>query len=135
MEIGPYYAQDSMYYKTADQRILMFNEMMSEELGRRYSLPMCKEVCDVCQGEGSISNRSIDGNGLDPNDPDLDDDFWNDYRAGVYDVVCDECNGLRVINVINESIVDSDILSEWEKFNTEIDNDVAYHLSEMRMGA
>lgn len=132
---GPFYPQDSMYYKTEDQRIKLFNSMMSEDLGKSYTLPMCKEVCDMCRGEGEISNRSIDGNGLDPNDPDLDEEFWENYRNKVYSVVCDECNGLRVVNVVDEDLLSEEILKQWVDFNKEIDSDVSYHLSEMRMGA
>lgn len=133
--IGPFYKQDSMYYKTMEQRICLFNAMVSEDLDRPYSLPMHKEICDVCRGEGKIVNRSIDGNGLSPNDYDLDEDFWDGYRSGHYDVICDECNGLRVIDVVDSEVMSVEMLKAWDDFNDEIDSDVAYHLSEMRMGA
>lgn len=133
--VGPFYAQDSMCYKTMEQRISLFNEMMSEELDRPYSLPMHKEVCDVCRGEGKMVNRSIDGNGLSPDDYDLDEDFWDDYHSGYYDVTCDECNGLRVIDVVDSEAMSAEMLKAWDDFNDDIDRDVAMHLSEMRMGA
>lgn len=67
----------------------------------RVTLPARLEVCERCEGNGTHTNPSIDGNGL-PDDWVSDPDFMDDYRAGVYDVTCSECDGLRVAPVVDE---------------------------------
>jgi len=54
-------------------------------------------VCPNCRGKGSHVNRAIDGNGLTREDFEEDPDFMEDYLNGVYDVPCDECQGMRVV--------------------------------------
>lgn len=60
------------------------------------SLPARYEVCHLCEGKGRYVNPNIDRNGLDPNDPDLDEDFWMAYNTGRYDVPCNRCKGEKV---------------------------------------
>ena len=74
------------------------------------TFPAHNEVCDRCEGRGKHVNPAIDGNGLSPNDPDLDDDFWDTYWSGGYDVACYSCNGNRVVPVVNP-----DTLKPWKK--------------------
>ncbi len=64
-------------------------------------VPSKKEVCDRCRGEGSHVNPSIDGNGLTAEDFAEDPDFEESYFAGHYDVQCEECGGVRVVDVID----------------------------------
>lgn len=82
-----------------------------QEPQRRYAIefrlgdtiyPGKYEVCYGCHGKGTHVNRAIDGNGLDPNDPDLDEEFWEMYTSGAYDVLCDTCKGQRVVAVLDE---------------------------------
>lgn len=132
--VGPYFAQDSMYYRTHDQMIEDFNQFMSEELERPFRLPITKEVCPVCEGEGKIVNRSIDGHGLSYDDFYDDPDFADAYMSGVYNVTCDECDGNNVIDVVNESALSPEILEAWEQYQSDVYDSVAYHLAEMRAG-
>lgn len=133
--VGPYYAQDSMYYRTHDQMVRDFNEIMSDELERKFELPVAKEVCPICEGEGKIVNRSIDGNGISADEFYDDPDFAEDYMSGVYDVTCDECNGLRVVDVVDESRLDEETIERWYSFQQNVHDSVAEQLAEMRFGA
>jgi hypothetical protein len=54
-------------------------------------------VCPVCNGEGKTVNPNIDAHGLTREDFDEDPDFAEDYMAGVYDITCAACNGMRVV--------------------------------------
>jgi len=56
-------------------------------------------ACPTCRGSGTHVNPAVDGNGLTAEDIDElgGDDFMEDYLGGVYDVICDECRGLRVV--------------------------------------
>lgn len=56
-------------------------------------------ACPTCRGNGTHVNPAVDGNGLTSDDIDEmgGDDFMEDYLGGVYDVICEECGGLRVV--------------------------------------
>jgi hypothetical protein len=133
--VGPYYRQDSSYYETADERVAGFEAIVAEERGEPFRLPTRKIVCPQCNGRGRIVNRSIDGNGLDPNDPDLDADFWDDYRSGVYDVVCDECRGANVVDEVDRDRLTVDVLAAWDEYVADVEDAVAQQLAELRAGA
>lgn len=84
------------------------------------------EVCTRCQGTGSHVNPAIDGNGLTREDFDNDPDFRDDYFAGVYDVVCEECGGRRVVPVIDRAALTAaqkEILREIETSDAEYRRD------------
>ena len=66
-----------------------------------FKLPTKFEVCPRCEGRGSHVNPSIDGHGLTAEDFRDDPDFRDAYFAGVYDVTCEGCNGLRVVEEID----------------------------------
>ena len=67
------------------------------------------EVCDVCEGKGTHVNPSIDAGGLSA-DMEQDFEFMDDYRSGLYDVVCQTCQGRTTIPVIDESRADPNVL-------------------------
>lgn len=67
----------------------------------KVALPTFMAVCGRCEGRGTHVNPSIDGNGL-PEEWVNDDDFMDDYRGGRYDVVCEECGGQNVIEMVDE---------------------------------
>lgn len=63
------------------------------------NLPGKYQVCSRCDGEGSIVNPSVDGNGISAEQFAEDPDFKEAYFAGAYDIRCPECNGQRVVVV------------------------------------
>ena len=65
-------------------------------------LPGKFEVCDRCEGRGKHVNPAIDEHGLSRDDFDQDPDFEEAYFSGRYDVRCYDCNGLRVMPVVDE---------------------------------
>lgn len=75
-----------------------------EYMGETY--PAKNIVCPRCDGEGTHTNPSIDGNGLtasDINELMFDDDsFLDNYFGGVYDVSCEQCNGSRIVLALDE---------------------------------
>jgi len=75
------------------------------------TLPAKKEVCPRCRGKGTHVNPSIDGNGITSDEmEELGDEFLESYLSGVYDVKCHECNGLRVVDVIDRKRVSKKVL-------------------------
>ena len=66
-------------------------------------LPVRFEVCARCEGRGKHVNPAVDGHGISQEEFEQDPDFEENYFAGVYDVTCEECDGLRVIEVVDVS--------------------------------
>jgi RecJ-like exonuclease len=79
------------------------------------SLPAKFEVCPTCAGKGTHVNRAIDGNGLTHEDFDADPDFAEAYRRGDYDVPCTECQGERVVAVVDEARFTADARAQWDQ--------------------
>lgn len=97
--------------------------------------PSHKEVCPTCKGNGVHVNPAIDGHGLDPRDPDLDEDFWDDYRSGVYNVTCENCGGMNVIEVLDEGALREDVGVAWEEWQREMWESYSISAQERAMGA
>lgn len=94
------------------------------------------EVCGTCQGKGSHVNPAIDGNGLSAEDfEEAGEDFRDDYMAGVYDVQCYECKGLRVVEVVDRERCSPEKLAAWDKWQREDDEVRAIERAERRAGA
>lgn len=76
------------------------------------SLPTRFEVCPTCRGNGKHVNRNIDDNGITGSEwAELcaeDEDFADNYMSGMYDVTCEECNGIRVIPEIDVESLSED---------------------------
>ena len=67
------------------------------------SLKARYEVCGRCEGRGSHVNPAIDGHGISAQEFAEDPDFKEAHFAGVYDVTCYECKGLRVVPVVDDT--------------------------------
>ncbi|MEN6620820.1 MAG: hypothetical protein ABFD50_04670 [Smithella sp.] len=99
-----------------------------------YDLPHEFQLCPVCKGKGTHVNYNIGA--ITQEEFDNDPQFYEDYRNGVYDVECERCKGLRVIEVVNKRALNSkqkEIFAryqEMEKDRKEFDQEWA---SEIRM--
>jgi hypothetical protein len=87
------------------------------------TLPTRKAVCPSCRGTGSHVNRNIDGNGLTREDFDEDPDFAESYFRGDYDVLCEECGGANVVDVLDEERCDPEVLRAFRKQEDEYRRD------------
>jgi RecJ-like exonuclease len=85
--------------------VIRFTRVTGEGDEVEVVLPASYEVCDRCRGNGKHVNPAIDGDGITSEefDRDWDDESKEAYFAGDYDVLCEECDGKRVILVINEA--------------------------------
>lgn len=98
-------------------------------------LPTMFAVCGRCDGHGSHVNEAIDGNGISVDEFAEDPEFAENYFNGMYDVQCTECNGLRVVPVVDESRCSADLLAAYHE---KLEGDYAYAAecaAERRMGA
>lgn len=104
--------------------------------GEEMHIPARYEVCGTCQGNGSHVNRSVDGNGITAEEMiELGDDFREDYLSGVYDVACEECDGLRVVPVPDEGRATAEQIAAYD---SHMRDEIEYHAlveAERRVGA
>lgn len=88
-----------------------------------HDLPATNEVCNRCDGHGTHTNPSIDGNGITASEwSEWDSDERDSYMNGDYDVTCERCHGNNVILVPDPSIMSEEqrqVLSQWEKQESE----------------
>ncbi|MEC8474654.1 MAG: hypothetical protein VXZ38_08395 [Planctomycetota bacterium] len=78
------------------------------EIVHTIDMPICWEVCDLCNGKGSHVNPSIDCNGLSREDFHEDPDFAEAYWRGDYDQVCNCCGGRTTVPVVNDGCLNDD---------------------------
>jgi predicted methyltransferase len=66
------------------------------------AFPSTIQVCGTCRGRGMHVNPDIDSNGITASEmSELGEDFEESYFSGAYDVICNQCNGNKIIAVIN----------------------------------
>ena len=82
-------------------------------------LPAKNEVCGRCNGEG-VHDHPAFANGLTWEDFAEDPDFYEEYRSGMYDVVCTECKGLRVVPVVYELQLSEDQKIVWNEYQEDL---------------
>lgn len=103
-----------------------------DEDGNEYPLPMKREVCFRCNGEGTHDawEGDIPSDEIAAEWP----EFYEDYKSGVYNVPCNVCHGNKVVDLIdydNLSPEASAYVTEWE--NAEA-LDCSIRQAETRMG-
>jgi len=88
-----------------------------EEIEVCLSLPAKFEVCPECEGHGKVDHPAFsDGITASEWEEDWDYEDRENYMNGLYDVVCPECNGKRLIVVVNEYLLDDEqkkLYDEW----------------------
>ena len=84
---------------------------VEDEDGVEHVLPTRKEVCDACRGEGK---RALGGHAFTSSEwaeaCEGDDEFQENYMSGRYDSNCEACDGLRVVDVVDEDACRKDLL-------------------------
>lgn len=98
-------------------------------------VPFIYAVCPTCEGKGEHVNPSIDAGGISGSDFAEDPDFYRQYRQGVYDVLCYECGGLRVVPELDRGLTDPAIVHAIDR---KAEDDAEYEAlvrAERRMGA
>lgn len=98
--------QDHKWFERFDARSMkLVVEVEAEDGGtEEREFPAKYEVCSTCDGKGSHVNPSIDSHGIGAEewDRDWDDESREGYFSGAYDVRCAECDGARVVPVLDE---------------------------------
>ena len=114
-----------------EERCPICNTVLVWEL----TLPTMKEVCPLCEGEGKHVNPSIDAHGITADEFAEDPDFRDDYTSGTYDVTCNECHGLRVVDVPDFERMTKFLVTYYQQQCEEIASMYLEMESERRLGA
>lgn len=94
--------------------------------------PAKYEVCPRCMGNGT---HDCFDNGMTRDDMDeYDIDFAEDYVAGAYSKMCDECRGKRVVLVFDGSRATMEQLLAYSEIEDEEFERHAIEAAERRMG-
>jgi hypothetical protein len=105
----------------------------------KVKLPKTKIVCPTCDGEGSHVNPDIDRNGIASTDELWsDEEFWEGYGSGTYDVTCYGCSGKNVVDVVDEDklkLENNQLYIEWIEYVQDYWDDIYMQIAERRMGA
>lgn len=83
-------------------------ELWDEEAGDvvPVDLPARYEVCPNCEGRGTQCKLGAMTGSEWAEACHDDPDFSDNYRSGMYDDVCHECSGLRVVLEVDEDLLD-----------------------------
>jgi hypothetical protein len=108
-------------------------EAMNDGEIQKCSLNYEWVICDSCRGNGSHSKHLgvISHEDLIEWD---EEDFYN-YRSGVYDQICDRCNGSGKVKELNMDVLPQEVVDYIESYYKMISEDIAIRRSEMMMGA
>lgn len=81
--------------------------------GEPVVLPTRFEVCPRCEGRGvhDCWEGGMTGDEMAEQGP----EFFEDYMGGMYDTRCTECEGQRVVPVVNRERVDPDTLARYDE--------------------
>jgi len=99
-------------------------------------LPLHKEVCPDCDGEGSHAKHL--GAYTQADREEMGEEWYEfiaDVTSGHYDRPCEGCAGLRVIDVVDEHLTDPAVLKEWFAWLADGYESEAIERMERRMGA
>lgn len=103
-----------MNERVDEDRMVMIVELIDDD-GDEYEaeLPIKFDVCGRCMGKGSHTNPNIGAITSEEWESDWDYEERERYVSGVYDVPCEECDGRRVMSVIDEKLCSPDNLQRY----------------------
>jgi RecJ-like exonuclease len=96
------------------------------------------EICQTCHGEGHRDNLgAFTSSDMDEWYGDSDEryEFIENYKAGMYDVSCEECKGTGKVLVPDLGQMTATQQREWEETQAEIAETYAIERMERMMGA
>lgn len=100
--------------------------------GEKVFLPSMFEVCESCHGTG-VKDRF--GSEPIPSEWLEDEEFLTDYRSGLYDVACFECDGKRVVSIIDIKKCTPELLNGYYDYISELYELNSIERQERAMGA
>jgi len=106
--------------------------------GDAHIIPEVWEVCPKCEGAGRLANPAFNGMTADELDPVDREEFYKNYFAGVYDIMCFQCEGRTTVRAHDVSVLSPDIRAEYdaelESARLRAAQDAAWERAEKRGG-
>ncbi len=107
------------YLEIDEQRM---TALVSDSASDTRTIKFHFEVCHVCRGRGNYTNPNIDRHGLSREDilRDWDEEEFQDYLNGEYNVQCGYCGGQSVepipddVEVLKQQQEEIDSMREWQ---------------------
>lgn len=91
------------------------------EAEKELKLPARLEVCDLCEGSGSVVDPNIDAGGLSRDDFDEDPGFEEDYHSGRFNITCPQCRGKNVVPVIDYERLSVEQKKEFDEYQDDLE--------------
>jgi RecJ-like exonuclease len=101
------------WYLTFDEANMVAVVCIYEDNGdeTQVEVPVKYEVCPTCDGKGTHVNPAIDAGGITSSEwEEWDDEDRESYMSGAYDVRCYECQGKRVVPVLDRDRTDPKVV-------------------------
>ena len=111
----------------------MFNSTIKDYLEyAEIAVSTKNALCSTCNGEGVTGNPAFNGMSLNDAEP----EFWNEYfkADSIYDVVCHECNGDKVIKEYNLSELNAAQRADLDSYLADIHLSYLEQAAEIRAG-
>lgn len=109
----------------------------SAEIEFEVFLPTKRALCSRCDGRG-VHDHEAFSDGITMGEFAEDPDFHEAYMRGAYDVKCSECNGERVVTLIDEGrvakAIGPDLAELFFEYQTGVADDRAQAAWERKMG-
>ena len=83
--------------------------------GIEFVIPSKQEKCWRCDGRRKHGNPAFDGCSLFHLREEHGPEFLDEYRRGLYDVVCKECKGVGTLIVPDRDLADPETLRHYDE--------------------
>lgn len=90
-----------------------------------YQVPTSKEVCPTCHGEGKHS-RAMGAISAREFAESWEPEEIEAYFNGAYDKVCEQCRGIRVIDVADYESLGHELSRQYEQEQRELADEAMY---------
>ena len=100
-----------------------------------FEIPTRWEICELCDGEGTHVNPSIDAGGISAEAFLEDPDFYEDYMGGSYDVACHCCGGSGKVKMPNLDMLSDELRAAYAEQQADLAAYEAECRAERIMGA
>ena len=136
-------AHTGKWYKSLDERRMVATVELSWEddegnyhEDEEVEVRVVFDICPTCLGIGHYVNPSIDSHGIcaDEWTDEWDEDEKDRYFSGGFDITCVECDGNRVVPVVDEEHNDLRLIIKINNYIDELQYSARERAHEMEMG-
>ena len=135
-------ASTSRWYKHLNERRMSviaeiaYEDDDGEYIEEEVEIFVKYDVCPTCDGVGHYVNPSIDSHGISEDEwcGEWDEDEREGYLSGRYDITCGECNGNRIVPVVDEDRNSKELVDRVNNYIDELYCSAREQLHEREMG-